>query len=79
MSNNDYDKFVAYVKRNRFNSSFSANNLRDKLNVSGRELATMFRKAVNDGLIERIGETASDVSYHKGGRIALYARSYNSY
>lgn len=79
MDMNNYNKLVSYVKRNRLNSTFDANVLRDKLNVTPKEFTSIISKALNTKIMRKIGSVPSAVPSHRGRAVGVYTRTENSY
>lgn len=75
MSGYNSDKFASYVKRIRRGSTFTANTVREKLDLYGSDLSSVLSLAVRNGTIVKVGETPSTVPYHKGRRVGVYARA----
>lgn len=79
---NAYQLLLTYVKRNRYNSTFDTNTIREKLSSAGIEawqMSGLISSAVRTGVITRVGDTMSNDPYHKSGRVGVYMRGYASY
>lgn len=76
---NNYRNLVSYVKRNRIGSTFDANMLRSKLNVTPKEFTSIISKAVNANLIMKVGTVPSEVPTHRGRQVGVYTRTFESY
>lgn len=77
-----YQLLLSYVKRNRYNSTFDTNVLREKLATSGiapSQMSGVISRAVRNGIITKIGETLSSDPFHNSGRVGVYMRGDASY
>jgi hypothetical protein len=72
----ELSKFVQKTTR----SSFDTNTIRERLkSVKGlkkTQLSSVVNRAINQGLIERIGTTNSNKPNHNGGKVGVYVRRF---
>lgn len=79
---NAYKLLLTYVKRNRYNSTFDTNTIRERLSLAGikpQQMSSVISQAVRTGVITRVGETVSTNPFHNSGRVGVYMRGTASY
>lgn len=77
-----YKLLTTYVKRNRYNSTFDTNSIRQRLALAGvkpEQMSGFISRAVRNGLITKVGETVSTDPLHNSGRVGVYMRDSGSY
>jgi len=76
-----YGELSKYVRRTT-RSTFDTNTIRERLktvkSLKKTQLSAVLNRALNRGLIQRIGTTNSSNPTHNGGRVGVYVRGYSA-
>lgn len=77
-----YKTLTSYVKRTKFTTTFDGNTLRKKLStVKGlrpTQFGSVVNRAIRNGMINKVSETASTNPRHHSGLVGVYTRGTNS-